>query len=128
MVDESTRQPTAEAHTFSAPGWVQLSMQHPPSLDPKKKPTVTLEQVTVVDHDTHRIVWSGGRLPALFRAEHAHALAVADNGMTCYETRAIFGGLTGSGIKRFMGSTIEQCNEAMADALKKRAEAKAARH
>ena len=97
-------------------------MQTPPDIHSTKKPAVHYETIYAVDPKAHTIIWGGGRLPALFRAEHAHTLSTIAEEKTRYETRASFAGVSAYPVRRFMGESIEVANRAMAEALKKRAE------
>lgn len=100
----------------------------PPSLDTSRKPMVRYEHVTLVDHAAHRVTWSAGRVPTLFRGEHSYALGVSSNGKTLCETRHVIGGLFGYPVKHLMSTTMQQCLEETSNALKQRAEGKFSRY
>ncbi|KAI0742847.1 hypothetical protein C8Q80DRAFT_1108647 [Daedaleopsis nitida] len=121
MVDASSHGPL-EDPTFRA-GTMAVGMQMPPSMDTTKKPSIAYEQVSVVDSESHRITWGGGRVPALFRAETAIVLSATANNKTRLEMRNAFGGASGYVIKGFMGGTMRDCSQSMVDALQQRAEA-----
>lgn len=121
MVDPTTLKPTADT-TLRAGGVVQLAMVTPADVNSKKNPTVVNEHVTKVDPASHQIVWGGGRLPTLFRAELAQALSTTPDGKTRYENRHVFSGVSGHVIRTFMGKTMQDAAQATADALKQRAE------
>lgn len=89
---------------------------------------VRYEHVTLVDHAAHRVTWSAGRVPTLFRGEHSYALGVSSNGKTLCETRHVIGGLFGYPVKHLMSTTMQQCLEETSNALKQRAEGKFSRY
>ena len=126
MVDAKTHKPT-EDHTLRVDdsAALELAMLTPPALDSPKKPMVVYERLSAVDAAAHRVVWGGGRMPSLFRAQRAHALSTTPAGATLYEARAVSAGAAGYLIRRFMAESMRECLRAMADALKKRAEAAA---
>lgn len=97
-------------------------MSTPATLDPAKQPTIQYEQLTLVDGAKHQIVWGGGRVPSLFRAETAQALSTAPDGKTVYEIRTLVGGISGHLFKRIMSASMQSAVDDMADALKQRAE------
>ncbi|KAI0759023.1 hypothetical protein C8Q74DRAFT_1221612 [Fomes fomentarius] len=119
MVDASSHQPTTDPTL--RPGTLGVAMAIPATLDPAKQPTVQYEQLTVLDGAKHQIVWGGGRIPSLFRAETAQALSTAD-GKTVYELRALVGGVSGHLFKLIMSASMRSTLDDMADALKQRAE------
>ena len=121
MVDGSSHKPT-EDQALCEGGTVGIAMQTSPSMDPSKNPRVVYEQISLVDKQTYRVTWGGGRVQSLFRGEHAQALSKTPDGKTRYETRHAFGGMAGYGVKAFMGETMQSCLQAAADALKQRAE------
>ncbi|TBU31290.1 hypothetical protein BD311DRAFT_804782 [Dichomitus squalens] len=124
IVDGRSHKPT-EDPSLRAPAVLALAVQTPATLDNAKQPVVLYEHITLVDHANHRIIWGGGRLPSIFRAEHAQALSATSDGKTLYEVRHAFGGLSGYLMRRVVGGTMPQGLQATVDALKKKAEGRA---
>ncbi|KAL1679425.1 hypothetical protein EV122DRAFT_209991 [Schizophyllum commune] len=102
----------------------------PPCLgEPSKSTRVSgaSEVITVVDHENYRTAWQNVALPEFLRpylmnADRWQILTEVEGGKTKYETIEVFGGIAGYLIKWFVGSGLQAGFEAMAEALKKRAE------
>ena len=91
-------------------------------LKPSQRQT-PLEIITHLDNESHRVAWRNIDFPSwLLRAERWQALSVTDSGSTRYETEEVFAGVLAYVLKATMGDALNRSFEAMADALKRRAE------
>ena len=82
-------------------------------------------KVTTLDHTNHRVAWCAEGLPKfLLRTERWQALSVDEvSGRTKYETIEVFGGFLAYFVKFFVGEKLALGFQAIADCLKKCAEA-----
>ena len=98
-------------------------MQMPPGLQSSSKPHLAHETLSVVDPAAYQFVWGGGRMPSVFRGHTAQALSTTADGKTRYEIRKALGGASAYLMRRLMGQTLQDCCQALAEALKQRVEA-----
>ncbi|KAF7972271.1 hypothetical protein HWV62_18602 [Athelia sp. TMB] len=120
LTDEA---PTTGSHLL-------ISRVHiPPTMDDAsvRSPGSALERITVMDHENYRCAWVYIKLPRwLLSAERWQVLSVVEgeggHEVTRYDTEETFGGILAYVVKFFMRGGLTQGFQAMADALKKRAE------
>ncbi|OBZ74295.1 hypothetical protein A0H81_05458 [Grifola frondosa] len=118
---DASRTPSTD-QTPSEGKFLLMEVHIPPTMDDSGKPTIAHEIITHVDPATHRLAWQN-TLPSWFiRAERWQALSTTDDGKTRYETREVFGGIGSYLIKWFLSMNLQKSFEAMAEALKMRAE------
>ncbi|KAI0369266.1 hypothetical protein BV20DRAFT_946385 [Pilatotrama ljubarskyi] len=102
--------------------YLLMKVHIPPTMDDSVPTTSAFEIITHVEPDTRRVAWKN-LLPQWFvRAERWQALSTTEEGKTLYESREIFAGVGAYAIKMFIGKNLEKSFEAMAEALKARAE------
>ncbi|KAI0057623.1 hypothetical protein BV25DRAFT_1357244 [Artomyces pyxidatus] len=101
---------------------IRLAMHIPPTMDDSAKPSQAEEILTHVDHENLRLAWRFAT-PArwLMHAERWQILRGAGE-QTTYETWEVFGGLLAYPISFFMKGKLQAAFDAMAEALKARAE------
>lgn len=92
-----------------------------------RSPDSALELVTVVDHENYRCSWQAIMMPKwLLSAERWQVLSVVEgegaHEVTRYDTEEVFGGILAYVVKFLKRDGLMQGFQAMADALKERAE------
>ena len=94
----------------------------PPTSKMKQRPH---EIITAVDQAKHQISWENREYPAwIMKGVRWQALSFVD-GKTRYESRETMSGSMAYVVKTVMGSSLRESFDAMADGLKRAAEAKA---
>ena len=105
--------------------YLVMKVHIPPSLDDKVPTIDVFEQISHVQPDLHRVAWVS-TLPSWFvKAERWQALSTTEDGKTLYESREVFAGPSAWAIRWFLSTNLMKGFEAMAEALKKRAEERA---
>ena len=100
-----------------------MQVHIPPTLDDSVKTTSSFEIITAFDVGTRRMAWESKLPEWLVHAERWQALSTTEDGKTYYESREVFGGVGAYFIKTFLGTNLMKSFQAMADAIKARAEA-----
>ena len=106
-----------------AKGKYLLMQSHlPPTMDDSAPVQPGFDLITHFDDVTHRMCWINLLYPWILRGERWQALSTTADGKTLYESREVFGGLGGYIIRLLFGTKLMMSFNAMADALKARAE------
>lgn len=99
-----------------------LTVHLPPSMEHRKRPNTTRLLVTHLDAANHRVAWES-RLPlGLLHSERWQWLTVLGNGKIRYETIEVFNGPFAWLVRWFVGASLRQGFQVMADGLKTRSE------
>ena len=106
-----------------AKGKYLLMQTHiPPTMDEGARLQSAFELITHFDDVTRRMCWVS-LLPRWFiRAERWQVLSATADGKTLYESREVFGMFGAYIVWLFLGTNLMKSFNAMADALKERAE------
>lgn len=101
-----------------------LLVHIPPTLVSKAKPVAGFDTIIHLSHDDRQIAWiaTGWGPRWVMYAERWQVLTVDEEGRTVYETKEVFSGLLSWLIWWLYKGDLQAAMEAIADALKGRAE------
>ena len=97
----------------------------PPTFDAQASAQEPFELITHFSVEERRMAWKSLMPAWLLRAERWQALSPTADGGTLYESREVFAGPSAWAIRWFLSTNLMKGFEAMAEALKKRAEERA---
>jgi len=102
---------------------ISMQVNLPPKLG-EPGASSTLVVIENLDHENYRVVWTTADHPYfLLHAKRWQSLSVdEDTGKTKFENFEVFSGILAYLVRFFVGAKLRLAFEAVADALKKRAE------
>ena len=122
QITDETGKHVLDDQTPAAGKYILMQTHIPPTFDNSAYNQSAFEQIIAFNHTAYQMAWTN-LLPSWFiKAERWQALSTTEEGKTLYESREVFGETGGYLIKWFLSNNLMKSFEAMADAVKTRAE------